>query len=64
MLLEARQRLKGLLSGGRHDNFEQTETEYVDDTRFNFEQTETEYFDDTRFNALIIFIIYHHQVVI
>ena len=34
MLLEARQRLKGLLSG-RRNNFEETETEYVDDTRFH-----------------------------
>ena len=48
MLLEARQRLKGLLSGGRQD----------------FEETETEYVDDTRFNAIIIVIIYNHQFVI
>ena len=36
-LLEARQRLKGLLrsGGGPPTAFEETETEYVDDTRFN-----------------------------
>ena len=48
MLLEARQRLKGLLSGRRQD----------------FEETETEYVDDTRFNAITIVIIYNHQFVI